>query len=48
MQRVIPLLLVILFGSVSGAAAQTPYYQGKTITIITAAKPATCTTLTRA
>ena len=35
MQRVIPLLLVILFGSVSGAAAQTPYYQGKTITIIT-------------
>jgi len=35
MQRVVPLLLVILFGSVSGAAAQTPYYQGKTITIIT-------------
>jgi len=35
MQRVIPLFLVILFGSVSGAAAQTPYYQGKTITIIT-------------
>ena len=35
MQRVIPLLLVILFGSVSGAAAQSPYYQGKTITIIT-------------
>jgi tripartite-type tricarboxylate transporter receptor subunit TctC len=35
MQRVIPSLLVILFGSVSGAAAQTPYYQGKTITIIT-------------
>jgi tripartite-type tricarboxylate transporter receptor subunit TctC len=35
MQRVISLLLVILFGSVSGAAAQTPYYQGKTITIIT-------------
>ena len=35
MQRVVPLLLVILFGSVSGAAAQTPYYQGKTITVIT-------------
>jgi len=35
MQRVIPLFLFILFGSVSGAAAQTPYYQGKTITIIT-------------
>ena len=28
-------LLIILFAPVSHAAAQTPYYQGKTITIIT-------------
>jgi len=28
-------LLVFLFGSITAAAAQTPYYQGKTITIIT-------------
>ncbi len=35
MRRKYFFLLVFLFGSITAAAAQTPYYQGKTITIIT-------------
>ena len=35
MRRKYCFLLVFLFGSITAAAAQTPYYQGKTITIIT-------------
>ena len=35
MPKTIPFMLIIFFAWVNGAAAQTPYYQGKTITIIT-------------
>src|SRR5258708_19836870 len=35
MRREILFLLLVLFGSANPVAAQSPYYQGKTITIIT-------------
>jgi hypothetical protein len=38
MLRAILLLLLVLIGSVTPVTAQSPYYQGKTITIITAAR----------